>query len=108
MRSVLVVIAYILAHQPFQVPFVKHDDMVEQISSAASHPALCNTVLPRASEADPIRLDAETLYGIDHFQVEICAAIKDQIAGSGVVQERIAKMLDDLRFAKAPSVRSLE
>jgi hypothetical protein len=43
-------------------------------------------------------------YRVDHFFIGVCAAIKDQIAGSGAVQERIAKMPDNLRFAKAPSV----
>jgi hypothetical protein len=45
---------------------------------------------------------------VDQIIIGVCGAIKDQPVGSGVKQERIAKMLDRLQLAKARSVRSLE
>jgi hypothetical protein len=51
MRSVFVVIADVLAHQSLQMPFVEHDDVVEQIPSTVANPALCNAVLPRTAKA---------------------------------------------------------
>jgi hypothetical protein len=64
MRSVLAVVANIFAHQPFQVPFIEYDDMIEQIFSTAANPAFGDAVLPWASEAGSFGLDAETLHGI--------------------------------------------
>ena len=51
------------------MPFVENDHMVEQIPAAVADPALCNTVLPRASEVGPLWLDAEALHGIDHLRI---------------------------------------
>jgi hypothetical protein len=50
MSPVLVVVADVLVHQPLQVPYVQNDDVIQQISSAISHPAFGDAVLPRASE----------------------------------------------------------
>ena len=47
MCSVIVVITDVLAHQAFQMPFVEHDYMVEQITPAVADPTLSNPVLPR-------------------------------------------------------------
>lgn len=93
MRSVLAVVANIFAHQPFQVPFIEYDDMIEQIFSTAANPAFGDAVLPWASEAGPFGLDAETLRGIDHFQIEVCSTIKDQVAGYRVVGKGLAQLL---------------
>jgi hypothetical protein len=63
MRSVLVVVTDVLVHQAFQMPFIQNDRMVEQITAAVANPTLSDTVLPRASEAGPLGLDAEAFYG---------------------------------------------
>jgi hypothetical protein len=39
-RPVIVVVADIFGHQPFEVSLVEHDDMVEQVSPAIAHEAL--------------------------------------------------------------------
>ena len=49
MRPVLMVVAYIFSHKPFQVSLVEDNNVIEQVSSAASHPSLRDTVLPRAA-----------------------------------------------------------
>src|SRR5262249_21250454 len=51
MRPVMVVIADVLSHKPFQMPFVQNNHMIQQVSSAASHPALRHPVLPRATKS---------------------------------------------------------
>ena len=43
----------VLVHQPFQMPFIQHDHLVEQIVTATADPALGDAVLPRTAEADP-------------------------------------------------------
>src|ERR1035441_6847473 len=54
----------------------------EQISAAVTDPAFGDTVLPRTSEAGPFRLSSEALHRLDHFFMEVCAAIEDKVCGS--------------------------
>ena len=95
MSSVLVVITDVLVHEAFQMPFVENDYRVEQITAAIADPTLCNAFLPWASEAGSLGLDAETLRRVDHFFVELCAAIEDQITRRRVVRKCLAQLLDD-------------
>jgi hypothetical protein len=77
MSPVIVVITNVLVHEPFQVALVQNDHMVEQIAPAVADEPLGYAVLPRTAKACALGLDAETLYRIDHFFVEIRATIKD-------------------------------
>src|ERR1039458_1833746 len=61
MCSVFVIVTDVIIHQALQMPFIQNDHMVEQIASAVANPTLSNTVLPRASEAGPLGLDAEEI-----------------------------------------------
>ena len=76
-RPIVVVIADILFHQTSHMPFVENDHMVVQIPTTVPDPALCDAILPRAPETGPLRLDAEAFHGVDHFLIEVGAAIKD-------------------------------
>jgi hypothetical protein len=42
MRAVLVVVGNVLAEQAFQMTFVDSNDVIQQVSAAASYPALCD------------------------------------------------------------------
>ncbi|MGA2654017.1 MAG: hypothetical protein ABSF28_26145 [Terracidiphilus sp.] len=77
------------------MPRIKDDHVVEQISTTVSDPTLCSSVLPRASEAGPHRLDFKAFHRIDHFVIEMSATIKDQELWSRIEWERLAKLLDD-------------
>lgn len=46
MRSVIMVIAHVIGEQLVQVSLVDSDNVVEQITAAASRPALSHSVLP--------------------------------------------------------------
>ena len=46
MRAVVVVVADVFSQQPFQMAFIERDDMVQQVPTAASNPALRQAVLP--------------------------------------------------------------
>ena len=87
MRAVLVIITDVLVHEAFQMPFVENDHMVEQISAAVPDPSLRNAVLPRASEAGLLGLDAEARHGVDHLRIEAGAVIDDQVTGRRVEWE---------------------
>ena len=97
MRSVLVVVANIFAHQPFQVPFVKYNDIVKQVSATVADPALGDAILPWASEARPFGLDCE-----------ICTAIKDQMAGRRIVGKGLAQLLRNPRATRMPCHIAME
>lgn len=63
--------------QAFQMVFVAYNHMIQQFVTAAANEPLRNAILPRASEASPVRLDTEGLYGIDYVGIEIRGPIKD-------------------------------
>jgi hypothetical protein len=50
MRPVLVIIEQVGRHQPFEMPLIQDDFVVQQVASATSHPAFRNTVLPRTAK----------------------------------------------------------
>ena len=69
--------------------------MVEQITAAVSDPTLGNAVLPRASETGSLGLDAEALYRLLHFIIEVCTTVKDKIARRGVIRKCLAQLLNN-------------
>ena len=77
--AIFVIVADVLINQSLQMASAQNDHMVEQISTAGGNPTLSNTVLPWTSETCPLGLDAEALYSVDDFLIEVCAAIEDQI-----------------------------
>src|SRR3989449_11446065 len=52
-RAVLMVVGNVLSQQSAKVTLVEDDGVIEQFATNASDPALCDTVLPRASEGRP-------------------------------------------------------
>lgn len=100
MCSVIVVVTDVLVHQAFQVTFIENDQMVEHISAAIADTAFRNTFLPRTLEAGPLWLDSKALHGVDHFLIEVCAAIEDQVIGGRVVRVCLAQLLDDSGAAR--------
>src|SRR6516225_12042863 len=50
MSPVLMVIEQVGRHQPFEMPLIQDDHVVQQVASATSHPAVRNTVLPRTAK----------------------------------------------------------
>ena len=100
MSSVLVVVPDVLVHQAFQMAFVHNNYIVEQIPAAVADPSLGHAILPRTSEAGPLRLDAKALHRVNNFFIELCATVKDQIDGGRVVGERLAQLLDNPSTAR--------
>ena len=58
MCPVIMVIANVLRHEPLQVASVDNNNMIEQLSAAATYPSLCNAVLPWATNRCSYRADA--------------------------------------------------
>ena len=79
MRSVIMVVADVFDHEQLEMPFVEHDDVIQQISTAVADEALGDAVLPWATEAGALGLDPEALDGADDLGIEIGHAIKDEM-----------------------------
>ena len=79
MRPVVVVITDELIHEPFQMPFIHNDHVVEQIPAAGANPTFCDTILPRTSETGSLWCNAKGLHGVDDFIVEVRTAIENQV-----------------------------
>src|ERR1700730_1348680 len=108
MSPVLVVVADVLVHQPQQVPYVQNDDVIQQISSAISHPAFGDAVLPRASEVGLPGSDAEALHRADDLLVEVRSAIEDQITRCCIVRKCFAQLLRDPKATWMPGDATVE
>ena len=50
MRSVLMMVTNILGKQSLQMAFIQRNNVVQQVSSAASYPPLRDAILPGTSE----------------------------------------------------------
>ena len=59
------------------MPFVDNDHVVKQVSAAGADPTFCYSVLPWTSEARSLGLNAEALYQVDHFAIELWSTIKE-------------------------------
>jgi len=59
--------------------FVQRDDMVENLSAAASYPAFRSAVLPRRLQTCALRLQASTLQKGNHIDIEFRVVIEDGI-----------------------------
>src|ERR1019366_1020727 len=77
------------------MPFVEHDHMIEQITAAAFHPALSDSVLPRTSERRELGPASYCSDGSNHFKTELLVAIKNQVFVRGLVRKRFKQLLHD-------------
>src|SRR6202011_3666252 len=66
MSPVLVIVEQVGRHQPFEMPLIQDDHVVQQVASATSHPALSNTVLPRTAKGRASWLAAHVPRGRNH------------------------------------------
>ena len=87
------IITDVLAHQPFEMPFIPYDHRIQQVSPAVANPAFGDSVLPWTAEADSFRRDAEFFYEADDIVVKVCGTVKDQVTGYRVIREGLAKLL---------------
>ena len=79
MCPVVMVVADIFTHQSFQMPLIKDDHMIQQITAAVANKAFRDFVLPRATEAGSLRCDAEAPNDADDFLIELRSSVEDQV-----------------------------
>ena len=95
MRAVLMMVTNILREQSLQMAFIQRNNVVQQVSSAASHPTLRDAILPRTSEGSSHGNDPRCAHGCDHLEPKLLIAIKDQVFGRGFKGKRLPQLLDD-------------
>ena len=71
MGAIVVIIPDVLSHEAFQMAFVQNDHMIQQISTAASHPALGHSILPRTTKCGANWLTSQRSSRIDHIAAEL-------------------------------------
>jgi hypothetical protein len=94
-RAVLMVVGNVLSQQSAKVTLVEDDGVIEQFATHASDPALCDTVLPRASEGRPRWAQAEGIHRCEDPVAEYRVSVEDQVAHGGIMRERFAQLLDN-------------
>jgi hypothetical protein len=62
MRTVLMMVTNILEEQSLQVAFIERNNLIQQVSSTASHPTLRDCILPGAPKQSPTRLNMFRIY----------------------------------------------
>src|SRR5215470_12357174 len=78
MRPVMVVVADVLGQEPFQMPLIQNDHMIQQVSTATSHPALRNTILPRATESGAHGPASHLCRGRHHVIAKLRVTVEQQ------------------------------
>ena len=89
------IVADVLGHQPFEMPLVEHDHMIEQVSPAIADEAFCDSVLPGTAKASSLGFYPEALDGADDLFAEVRCPVEDQIARRRAIRKSLAKLLAD-------------
>ena len=80
MSPVLVVVIQVVLDQSPQMFFVQYDDMIEDLPAAASHPALCDAILPGRFNTRALRLQTRGRQKGNHIAIKFRVVIQDGIA----------------------------
>jgi hypothetical protein len=90
-----VVAAERIREQPFQVTLVHHNDVIQQVQSAAFNPTLRNSILPRALEQSADTLDFHRSDRDRDLHPILGIAIEDDEPGSRPKRIRFSQLLND-------------
>ncbi len=77
-RPIFMVIANIFGHQPLEVLLIQHDHVVQQVSSATPHPALCDAVLSRTAKGSADGLASQVFHSRNHIDSELGVVIEQK------------------------------
>ena len=76
MRPVLVIVVQVRRQQPFEMPLIQDNHVVQQVSSTASHPPLSNTVLPRTAKGRANWLASDVPHSRNYIGAKLCVSIE--------------------------------
>ena len=95
MSPVLVVVEQIQRHQPFQMPLIQEDHVVQQVAPATSHPALRNRVLPGTAKGSAGGLASHLPHRRNHLGSKLCVAVEEQESVPLLVGPGFSQLLYD-------------
>src|SRR5437660_11189664 len=78
MCPVFVVVEQVGSHQPFEMPLIQDDHVVQQVATATSHPTLSNTVLPRTAKGRGSWLASHVPHRRSHLRSKLCVSVEQQ------------------------------
>src|SRR5271167_2071752 len=76
MSPVLMVVEQVGKHQPFEMPLIQNDHVIQQVASATSHPAFSNTVLPRTAKGRAGWLASHPPHSRNHIGSKLYVAVE--------------------------------
>ena len=77
MRPVLVIVVQVRRHQPFEMPLIQDNHVVQQVASATSHSTLSNPVLPAGTaEGRASWLASHVPHRRYHIGSKLCVAVE--------------------------------
>src|SRR5258707_12678661 len=76
MGPVEMVVTNVFREQAFQVTLVQRNYVIQQVSTAASHPTFCHSVLPRAAERSSDHFKSNRIHRVTHRFAELGVASK--------------------------------
>jgi hypothetical protein len=94
-RAVLVMVGDVLGKQALQMPLVESNHMVEQLATAASHPALGNTILPGTFDGGPHGVYLQGSNGCRDLCPVLRIPVMDQKSRSRPKRKCLPQLLDD-------------
>ena len=89
METVLVIVGDVRSHKSDEMTLTENHDVLEELSTTASDPALGGSVLPWTAKRSANRFCAHCLDELDDRGVKDGVAIADKISRSGVVGKRL-------------------
>src|ERR1700756_4938141 len=95
MRAVLVMVGDVFGKEPLQVPLIESNDLVEQLTTTAPHPALGNTILPGTFERGPHGAYLQGSNRCRDLCPVFCIPVMDEKSGSRPKRKRLPQLLDD-------------
>ena len=94
-NPVVVVVVHVIANEPSEMLFIQRDDMVENLSAAASNPALRSPVLPGCLNTRALRPEARCFQESNHIRIEFRVAVEDGITIRTSFGKRFTQLLHD-------------
>src|SRR5580658_7659145 len=91
--AVVVIVTDVLIHEPLQMTLIEHDHMVEKFSSEVAHEAFDHAILPRASDRNSNRGDAQTLCRFQNLAMKCVLTVENEKLRRGVVGESLSELL---------------
>src|SRR5258708_34001154 len=86
-------VVHVIAHQAEQMLFVQHDNVVEDLAAATSHPSFREAILPRRLNTRPLRFETRCLQEGDDIPIEFRVVIQDGTTIRASLGKRFPQLL---------------